>query len=211
MKKSFVYLLALFSVGFSSVASAQEAPAPETPAAVVPDFVEGDILYGDPAAPIELIEYVSMTCPHCKHFHDEVVKELQKELIPAGKVKVVFRNFVRDRVDVAVAVLSRCTSDVDQAKRLIETYFDRQQEWMRSEQIGIALQSIANTNGISFEDIQACSTNRDFVEHLVEMRRVGVNAFDIKATPTIILNGTKAEFKSFEELLGKIQLAAAGH
>lgn len=210
MKKSLIYLVGLVSLGLASVVSAQDAPAAEAPAANVPDFVHGDIIYGDPDAPVELIEYVSMTCPHCKHFHDEVVKELQKELIPTGKVKVVFRNFVRDRVDVAVAVLSRCTSDVDQAKSLIDTYFERQPEWMRSEQIGIALQSIANTNGISFDNIQACTTNRDFVEHLVEMRRVGVNAYDIKATPTIILNGTKAEYKSFEGLLTKIQLVAVG-
>jgi protein-disulfide isomerase len=183
------------------------APAP---AAEPVPHIHGDIVYGNADAPVEVIEYGSMTCGHCKHFYDEVLKELQKDLIPSGKVKLVFRNFVRDRADMAIAILSRCATDLDQAKRLIGAYFDRQPEWIQSQQIGLAIQSIANTNGVTFDRLQACTTSQEIANHLVEMRQAGVNAYQIKATPTVIVNGVKAEFKTFPELLEKIELATLG-
>jgi len=176
----------------------------------VPDHIHGDIVYGSPDAPVEVIEYVSMTCPHCKTFNDTVVPFLLEELIPSGKVKLVLRNFVRDRADLAVAVLSRCTTDVEHSKRLIKAYFERQNEWTRASNPGIAIQSIASSNGVAFDTLQKCLESRELAEHMVEMRQMGIRLYEINSVPTILINGTKVQFSNFEQLKDKIELALIG-
>lgn len=184
----------------------QREPVETGPA---PEHIHGDIIYGSADAPVEVIEYISMTCPACKAFNDEVSTELLKEMVPSGKVRLVFRNFVRDRADLAVALLTRCTTDVEQSKRLISIYFDRQQEWMRAQQVGLAIQSIASMNGIPYERIQTCTTDRALVEHMVTMRDDGVKTYDIHHTPTIVLNGTKAKYSSYEDFIMQVRRAVA--
>jgi len=185
----------------------------DNPAATeeVPDHIHGDIIYGSPDAPVEIIEYASMTCPHCKSFNDTVMPYLLEELIPQGKVRLVFRNFVRDRADIAVAVLSRCTTDVNVSKKMIDAYFDQQHSWLHSQNIGPALQAIAmNSGGLTFDDIRACGSSRAIATHLIEMQQEGMKQYQIESIPTIILNGTKVKFKGFEELRNKIELATIG-
>ena len=77
----------------STAALAQENATP-LPAMA---HIYGDIVYGKADAPIEVIEYGSFTCPHCASFEAEVLPFLKEKLISTGKVKFVFRNFVRDR------------------------------------------------------------------------------------------------------------------
>lgn len=194
-------------------AAAQEQPTqatPETPAVEVPKHVHGDIIYGSKDAPVEIVEYASMTCPHCKTFNDTVLPYLKENLIPNGKVKLVFRNFVRDRADLAVAVLTRCTDDPEKSKVLIATYFERQEEWLHASQPGIAIQSIANFGGVDFDRITECGNSREIAEHLIEMRQMGIRHYEINSVPTILINGTKVQFKGYEELREKIELATIG-
>jgi len=176
----------------------------------VPEHIHGDIVYGSPDAPVELIEYASMTCPHCKTFNDTVVPFLMEDLIPSGKVKLIFRNFVRDSADLAVAVLSRCTIDEEQSKRLIKAYFERQDEWTRAPNPGIAIQSIANSNGVPFANLQECVKSQPLAEHLIEMRQMAIRLYQINSVPTILINGTKVQFTNFEDLKDKIALAVVG-
>jgi protein-disulfide isomerase len=203
------------SLFMAPMAFAQDAPADTAPKAdetpvKVPEHIHGDIVYGSPDAPVEIIEYASMTCPHCKTFNDTVLPYLKEELIPQGKVKLVFRNFVRDRADLAVAVMTRCAATQDDAKALIAIYFDQQSEWARSKQPGVAIQSIANLAGLSFERLNECSSSREIAEHLIDMRQMGDRLYKIEAIPTILINGTKVQFKSFDDLRDKIDLALIG-
>lgn len=177
---------------------------------VVPVHVHGDIVYGSSDAPVEVVEYASMTCHACKAFYDVVFKSLMKTLIPEGKVKLVFRNFVRDRADLAVAILTRCTDDPEKTKALIASFFEKQHEWAHSPQIGVAIKSLANYGGVSLARINECGASREIAEHMIEMQQMGVRHYEITGTPTVLINGTKVSFKDFDELLTKIELATVG-
>ena len=194
---------------FGASALAQEetvAPA----AKPVPVHVHGDIVYGSPDAPVELIEYASMTCPHCKSFNDTILPYLKEELISTGKLRYVFRNYVLNRADLVVAVMSRCTDDVEKTKALIASYFEQQKEWSTAPSPGVAIQSIANIGGVSFERMQECGNSQEMAEHLLEMRQLAVRLYQIDSVPTVLINGTKVKFKDFEDLRNKIELAAIG-
>ncbi len=184
--------------------------AQETPEAVIPQHIAGDIVYGSDDAPVTVIEYASYTCPHCATFSTEVMPYLQSEFIDTGKIKFIFRNFVRDRVDMAVALASRCTSDVEKAKKLSSIFFAQQHEWMHTSNPMIAISSIAYTEGLDLATLNLCLANTELMNSLVATMKEGHEAYEIKSVPAIIINGVRADHHSHEELKEKIALAAGG-
>jgi len=203
-------LAALLLVSAAGISASAQDVAPEATEKTIPEHVHGDIVYGSPDAPVEIIEYASMTCPHCKSFNDTILPFLKEELISTGKVRLVFRNYVLNQADLAVAVLTRCTDDPEKTKALIGSYFEQQGEWLGASQPGVAIQSIANFGGVSFDRIQECGASREIAEHLLEMRQMAVRLYQINSVPTVLINETKVKFKSFEDLRDKIELAAIG-
>jgi protein-disulfide isomerase len=65
---------------------------------------------GDPNAPITILEYSSLTCPHCASFHANTLPQLKKDYIDTGKVKLVFRDFPFDRAALQASMLARCSN-----------------------------------------------------------------------------------------------------
>ncbi|MEX0297784.1 MAG: DsbA family protein [Kordiimonas sp.] len=176
-----------------------------------PDFTRGDIIYGAMDAPIEIIEYGSLTCPHCKLFMDEVADYLKEDLIPSGKVRLVFRNFVRDQLDLAVSVASRCTSDMELSKDLLESYFDKQVAWATSNDPKTTIFAIAAARGVDEEALDKCLQSREMFEHVIGIAKVGHEKYQIQATPTVIMNGEKVTFKGYDDLRAQINAAVAAN
>ena len=143
------------------------AAAPETAMVGQPD-AWGDLVYGAADAPVEVIEYASFTCPACGSWAATVFPQLKEKYIDTGQIRFVFRNFVRDRVDLAAAMVARC-STTDVAKQLTSVFFERQSEWMRSEDIVGALASFARRSGISRVEFDRCLADTDLRDHLVAM------------------------------------------
>ena len=68
----------------------------------------GDNVLGSPDAPVTIIEYASMTCPHCAHFHETTYPQLKAKYIDTGKVRFIFREFPLDQLAAAGSMLARC-------------------------------------------------------------------------------------------------------
>lgn len=175
--------------------------------AETPEFIRGDIIYGDSAAPIEIIEYGSMTCPHCKLFMDEIAEYLKENLIPSGKVRLVFRNFVRDQLDLVVSVATRCTSDATLAKGLLESYFDKQVAWATSNDPKTTIFAIAAARGVEADALEKCIQSREMFEHVIGIARDGHEKYQINSTPTVIMNGDKLTFHGYDDLKAQINAA----
>src|SRR5947209_14674871 len=88
----------------------------------------GEMALGDPQAPITVIEYASMTCPHCAHFHLTTFPELKKRYIDTGKVRFVFREFPLDPVATGAFMLARCAGN-DRYFALLDLLFHEQRQW----------------------------------------------------------------------------------
>lgn len=181
-------------------AAATEAVADVLPDAATGEGTWGDIVYGDPNAPIEIIEYASLTCPHCASFATQIFPKIKENYIDTGKVKFIYRNFVMNRYDMAASVVARCKSP-DVAKRLMKVFFEQQNVWARAEDPAGALASIARrAGGISRTQFDRCMANQDMQKHLVKMGQDGSVKYDVNSTPTIILNGDKVEDFRWENL-----------
>ena len=88
----------------------------------------GEMVLGDPTAPVTIIEYASMTCPHCAHFSTTTFPELKKRYIDTGKVRFIFREFPLDQLAAAGFILARCAGP-DKYFPKIETLFAPQRDW----------------------------------------------------------------------------------
>ncbi len=210
---------------FVAAAPAQRAAARDwaKSVTVTPD---GGYRIGNPAAPVKVIEYGSLTCDHCAHFAEQGFPLLLDKYVKTGKVSFEFRNFVRDPADMAAALLSRCAAPANYFS-LTDRYFRSQGEWlgrfqsMTDEQAkAIAalpagdriarfasfagLDTIAAQGGVAPAKARTCLADPQAAQKLAQMRKVAVEQHELKGTPTFLINGSKApahDWASLEPLL----------
>lgn len=163
--------------------------------------VFGEVVMGNPDAPITMVEYASLTCPHCATFHNNIFPELKEKYIKTGKVKLVFRNFIRDQLDVAVSMITRCYGP-DKFFDLMDLYFLRQRQWLTQEPLP-EISAIARTAGISRVDLDACISNTELQAHLLDMQKDG-RAEGVSGTPTFFINDQQQVGPGSVELFEKI-------
>lgn len=170
----------------------------------------GGVAMGDPDAPVSIIEYASLTCPHCAQFHETVLPDLKTQYIDTGKVRYEFRNFILNPVDLAVSMIVRCQPP-EEFFPLTDLFFANQQQWLANandrEQLFSDISSLVRRVGISRAEIDQCLANRDLQQHLVELTQEGQQDWGVNATPTIIVAGETRgnEVRTFEGLAQVIE------
>jgi protein-disulfide isomerase len=175
-------------------------PSPSVPIA---DLMQpnplGEMAMGDEKAPITVIEYASMTCPHCAHFSEATFPELKKRYIDTGKVRFLFREFPLDQLAAAGFILARCAGP-DKYFPLVETLFAQQRDWVVQKPLQPLL-AIAKQAGLSQEAFEACLDNREMLEKLEKVRNDASDKFGVNSTPTFFVNGKRlAGALSIEEM-----------
>jgi protein-disulfide isomerase len=161
-------------------------PTPEDLAQTGPD---GDVVLGSEKAPVTIIEYASMTCPHCAHFSATTFPELQKRYIDTGKVRFIFREFPLDALAAAGFMLARCAGK-DKFMPIVETLFAKQADWVVREPIE-PLKSIAKQFGFTEESFNQCLANQKVLNAIEEVRDRAVKKLGVNSTPTFFVNGKK--------------------
>lgn len=166
----------------------------------------GDIVYGDANAPVEIIEYASLTCPHCARFSADIFPKIKEEYIDTGKVKFIYRNYVMNQYDMAASVVARCKTP-EVTKRLMKVFFDRQAAWVGAEDRVGALAGLARrAGGLSRTQFDRCIANRDMQQHLTKMTQTGALRYKVNATPTLLVDGDKIDrTDSWDEIKAAIE------
>ncbi len=143
---------------------------------------------GDPNAPNTIIEYSSLTCPHCASFHRDTLPELKSKYIDTGKAKLIIREFPLDRAAWTAAVVARC---IDKSKffAFIEILFQQQQVWAGSGQPIDGLFNIAKLTGMTREQFDACIGNQKLTDDVLAVRTRGSEKFNVESTPSFFING----------------------
>lgn len=168
----------------------------------------GDLVYGDPNAPVTIVEYASLTCPHCATFAKNYFPKLKERYLDTGKAKLVYRNYIMNRVDIAASAAARCGND-ETTKKLMKVYFARQNDWARSGDPLGELASLARRAGISRTQFDRCVSNEDMLKHLMSMTMEAQNKYNITSTPSFMVDGELLEFRTFDEAIEQIAEAVA--
>jgi protein-disulfide isomerase len=147
----------------------------------------GDQVQGAENAPVTIVEYASMTCPHCSHFHETTYPEMKKKYIDTGKVRFIFREFPLDPLAAAAAMLARCAGK-DKYFPLIDAFFSQQKDWVVQKPLQ-PMFNIAKQAGFTQQTFDECLANQQMLNGLEETRTRAAQKFNVNSTPTFFING----------------------
>lgn len=159
----------------------------------------GDCVLGAPDAPVTVVEYASVTCPHCARFHTTALPGLKDKYIDRGHMRLVFREFPLNQLDVAAYIFARCTLGAGRALGNQERYFvyldalfRRQREWATAANPIVALADIAAEAGYARGDLEQCLGDQAILDAVLHSRDRAVSEFGVNSTPTFFVNGRRA-------------------
>lgn len=147
-----------------------------------------EISYGDGDAPVTMIEYASLTCGSCKHFHAEAFEPLEPSYIRGGQVRYVFRHYPLNASALDGALLLTCLPS-ERAKPVIDTLFANQDIWAVADDPRSHLRDYFTAAGMSGADIERCLNNDEQKEALAAEQQKAREALNISSTPTVFING----------------------
>jgi len=163
-----------------------------------------DFPVGSKDAKVVMVEYASITCPHCANFHTTVLPVLKEKYITPGKVRYIFREFPTPPIELATAghLLARCAG-ADKRDQIIDALMRGQMELVTQAQgpsgAKQALLNVAVSAGMNETQFDACMANQDILKTLVEVQEGGVQA-GVQGTPTIFINGERFEGPATREM-----------
>ena len=201
---------ATYAPGAPGAASSALADLPKPVDSPMALAQEGDMVLGDANAPVTLIEYSSLSCPHCARHHESVLPEIKKQYIDTGKVKLIMRDFPLNGPAMQAAMLAYCVSPLAYWS-MVDQLFATQSAWV-NDNSGPALAAIAATAGINDQDFQTCLANDAVRQKILTTREQADKVFGVRSTPTFVVNGIVIEggkpFDKFKEIFDALAPAA---
>jgi protein-disulfide isomerase len=149
-----------------------------------------DRILGKPDAPITIIEYASLTCPHCAHFDVTVLPKLKEKWIDTGKAKLILRDYPLDEPALRAAMVARC-APADRFYPLIDTFFAQQEQWVTSRDYRAALEKLVKLGGMSDKEFKGCISDKKLEDQVAQSRLTASQQLGVDATPTFFINGKK--------------------
>lgn len=191
MREIWFAALAVLALAGPLPAGAQPAKPPSSSAqaealALTPD----DRILGKSDAPVTIVEYASLTCPHCAHFATDVLPKLKEKWIDTGKVRLVMRDYPLDEPALRAAMIARCAS-ADKFYPFIDTLFGAQRQWVLSKDYKADLARLALLGGMSKKQFDDCLANKSVEDKVLQSRLMATEQLGVNSTPTFFINGNK--------------------
>ena len=149
----------------------------------------GDQAMGAENAPVTIIEYASMTCPHCAQFQARTFPKLKERYIDTGKVRFIFREFPLDPLAAGAFMLARC-ADKDKYFPIIDLLFSTQRDWVVPNPLQPLL-NVAKQAGYTEETFNACLKNQQVLDGIQNVRDRAAKVLNVESTPTFFVNGKR--------------------
>lgn len=171
----------------------------------------GGILIGNPNAPVKLVEFGSLTCPHCRHFHETGLPGLRARGLVAGQISYEYRPFSLNGVDLMAGLLVQC-QPAAKAWAFVNRVYARQDELMtpftqipetertriqglpadrQGPAMAVAgkLPEFAAAAGIARARYDACIAAKPGMDKLMAIRTDAVQTHGLTGTPSFLING----------------------
>ena len=150
-----------------------------------------DHVMGKDTAPVLIIEYASFSCPHCAHFSNVVLPELEKKYVETGKVRYILRPFPLNEPALKAAVLAECVGEqsIERYYVFARVIFDAQNKWAFDGNYMAGLETIANVGGLSREEFMGCVNNTDREMRVLKIKKEANDELKIPHTPYFFIAG----------------------
>ena len=199
MTRPLRFVVALFtgvllpSIAFAEILSTEEALS--------------ERVLGNPEAPVTIIEYASLTCPHCASFHMETLPQIKKEWIETGKAKLIYRDYPLDKYAASAAMIARCAPK-DRYFTFVSAFYAQQKNWSSANDPIKILTQLAGLGGMSKEDVDACLANEALQDGILQIRLDGQMEYQVNSTPSFIIGGKKVTNMSYADFNDLLEDAA---
>jgi protein-disulfide isomerase len=172
------------------------------------ELAADDKVLGSADAPITIIEYASLTCPHCASFHTQTLPTVKSDWIDTGKAKLVYRDFPLDGAALGAAVIAHC-APADRYFPMLGLFFERQKEWAVEGAWRERLTQIAGIAGMDKAAVDSCLADEARKNEIVKRAEAGQAKYAIDATPSFVINGRKVSgalpLNEFVKVLQEVQ------
>ena len=173
------------------------------------DIKENDFAIGQESAPITIIEYASLSCHHCADFHTKTLEKIKKEYVDTSKVRFVFRDFPFNYPALLGSMVLRCVPE-DVKYVYMNALYQLQPNWVHKENKKSTqeLFKIMQSGGMTKKEFDACISNVDLENEILQGVMGAQSQFNIKSTPSFLVNGTlgggNKSIKEFRQIIDKI-------
>ena len=170
---------------------------------------EDEFVIGNKDAPITIIEYASMSCSHCATFHNNTLPDIKKEYIDTGKVRMVFRDYPFNYPALLGSMMMRCIAS-DLRYDYMNALYKLQNTWVNKDPkiSKKELYKIMQSGGMTKDEFDACYSNEQLENEILEGVIAAQKEFNIRSTPSFLVNGKLIEgnksIKEFRQIIDKI-------
>ena len=205
------------------------APAGKQWSDVIAATADHGMLMGNPNAPIKLVEYGSLSCPHCAHLANEAMQPLTSHYVNSGEVSYEYRSFAIHGIDIPLTVLVRC-ADPSAFFALVEQLYTGQNDLLSkamanqkaaedAAKLPAAQRTLAtaeayglvdwfSARGLPEDKARVCLANTAAAEAVAKEAEATENN-GIDSTPTLIINGAKSSALDWPSLETALKAAGA--
>lgn len=141
---------------------------------------------GKANAPVTMIEYSSLACPHCAAFHRDTLPKIKTEYIDTGKVRLIYRDFPLGTPALAASMVARCAGR-DKFFGFLEILFRSQAQWSRSSNPLEGLSQVARFGGMSKADVKSCLKAQSLLEKIQAVAAQAQETMQVNSTPTFFI------------------------
>lgn len=170
----------------------------------VDDWQINPIRIGKKDAKVTLMEFSSLTCPHCAAFHTKVLPKLIKEYVTTGKLTVLYFDFPLDNVAYGASVFSRCVAK-DLRLQIVNMIYSSQSSWLQGSSPMANLLYSGSLIGITEDKFAKCSEDTSITDTILSERELGEKVFDVNGTPSLFINGVKLDNYSYDTVKKAIE------
>jgi protein-disulfide isomerase len=167
-----------------------------------------DMVLGNPEASVVMVEYSSLTCPHCAAFNAGAFQQIKENFIDTGRVFYIKREVYFDRYGLWAAMVARCGGEA-RYHGMLELIYQTQRTWAASSdpmQVANNLRRLGRQAGMSDTEINACLEDSEMALALTEFYQQNAETYGIRSTPSFVIDGqlySNMAYAEFERILNE--------
>jgi len=150
----------------------------------------GDVVEGAADATVTIIEYASLSCPHCARFHSDVYSRLKTDYIDTGKVRFIYRDFPLNEAAIVGSIIARCGGETGYVS-MVDALLSNQDQWLRSANVFEELLGFASRGGLNQKQVYACLEDESLGQSVLNRMQSAAQDLGVNSTPTVMINGTE--------------------